>query len=76
MNQFFVFDIKKFHTVDADDPFFDGQLMKKSFMLLNEGYDVICPTESSSLGAASVGYSLTKAIVSKALELVEEEEDK
>ncbi len=69
------FDIEKFHTVDADDPFFDGELMKKSFMLLNKGYDMVCPTESSSAGAATVGYSLTRDIINKASELTEENED-
>ena len=69
------FNISRFHTVDADDPFFDGNLMKKSFRLLNEGYDVVCPTESSSAGDASVGYSLKKEVIAKALELVDDEED-
>ena len=69
------FNIDTFHTVDADDPFFDGNLMKQSMMLLEEGYDVVCPTESSSAGNASVGYSLTKEIIRKALELVDEDAD-
>jgi spore coat polysaccharide biosynthesis protein SpsF len=69
------FNIVKFHTVDADDPFFDGELMKKSFALLNEGYDMVCPTESSSSGAASVGYSLTREIIDKACALTAENED-
>ena len=63
------FDLDAFHTVDADDPFFDGELMKRSFALLGENYDVVCPTESSSAGAASVGYSLTRKIVEKAVAL-------
>jgi spore coat polysaccharide biosynthesis protein SpsF (cytidylyltransferase family) len=37
-------------------------------LLRSGGFDVICPTESSSAGGASVGYSLTAAIVEKALE--------
>ena len=41
------FNIKEFHTVDADDPFFDGELMKKSMDLLNQGYDVVCPITSA-----------------------------
>ena len=67
--------IDSFHTVDADDPFFDGELMKESMKLLKEGYDVICPTDSSSAGDASVGYSLTKRILEKSLEFIEDEED-
>ena len=69
------FDIDQFHTVDADDPFFDGDLMKKSMKLLEKGYDVVCPTESSSAGDASVGYSLTKNIIEKSLKFIEDEED-
>jgi len=69
------FNIDAFHTVDADDPFFDGELMKESMKLLKNGFDVVCPTESSSAGDASVGYSLTKKIIAKSLELVDEEED-
>ena len=69
------FHIEKFHTVDADDPFFDGEQMKKSFRLLDEGYDMVCPTESSSDGGASVGYSLTRDIVAKACRLIGENED-
>ena len=69
------FGIGSFHTVDADDPFFDGNLMKESMNLLEEGYDVVCPTESSSAGDASVGYSLTKNIIKKSLSLIEDEDD-
>ena len=43
--------------------------------LLEEGYDVVCPTESSSAGDASVGYSLTKNIIKKSLSLIEDEDD-
>jgi len=69
------FSIKEFHTVDADDPFFDGELIKKSMDLLNQGYDVVCPTISSSAGNASVGYSLTKEVIEKALKSVAETAD-
>ena len=69
------FQIEHFHTVDADDPFFDGELMKDSMRLLEEGFDVVSPTVSSSAGAASVGYSLSSDIVRKAVELIEENTD-
>jgi spore coat polysaccharide biosynthesis protein SpsF len=60
------FNLESFHTVDADDPFFDGDEMKRSMVLLSEGgYDMVCPTKSSSAGAASVGYSLTADIVKR-----------
>ncbi len=60
------FGIDVFHTVDADDPFFDADLVKKSFALLGTGYDVVSPTEASSMGNASVGYSLKRDIIGKA----------
>ena len=69
------FNIERFHTVDADDLFFDGELMKKSFAILSEGYDMVWPTKSSGEGAASVGYSLTKDIVDKACSLTADNED-
>ena len=69
------YNIERFHTIDADDPFFDGELMKESMLLLEQGYDVVCPTESSSAGDASVGYSLTKDVLEKSLGFIEDEED-
>jgi spore coat polysaccharide biosynthesis protein SpsF len=70
------FNIKCFHTVDADDPFFDGNEMKRSYRLLTEGnYDIVCPTESSSNGGASTGYSLTKDIIEKAIQNLNESTD-
>lgn len=70
------FDIEYFHTIDADDPFFDGDEMIESLELLkSQNFDVVCPTESSSLGGASVGYSLTSDIVKKALAGVDDNAD-
>ena len=61
------FGLQTFHTVDADDPFFDGDEIKRSMSLLSEGgFDMVCPTSSSSAGGASVGYSLTAEIVKRA----------
>jgi len=70
-----MFGFYKFHTVDADDPFFDDKLIHKSFAFLAEGYDVVYPTDSSRNGAASVGYSLTRDLVAKACELTDNNED-
>ena len=65
------FKIEKFHTVDADDLFFDGDLIRNSFALMKEGYDVVSPTEATSVGGTgSVGFSLTRNIVNKACELI------
>ena len=59
--------IQDFHTVDADDPFFDGDEMKTSMKQLREGnYDIVSPTISSSSGGASVGYSLKSKVVLEA----------
>jgi spore coat polysaccharide biosynthesis protein SpsF len=59
--------IQDFHTVDADDPFFDGDEMKTSMKQLREGnYDIVTPTFSSSSGGASVGYSLKSKVVLEA----------
>lgn len=56
-----------FHTVDADDPFFDADEIRRSMALLSaKKLDMVCPTESSSSGGASVGYSLTADIVRRA----------
>ena len=61
------FNINNFHTIDADDPFFDGNEMKDSVKILQEkGLDMVKPTKSSSAGGASVGYSLTTDIVKRA----------
>jgi spore coat polysaccharide biosynthesis protein SpsF len=61
------FDLKSFHSVDADDPFFDGCEVKSSMkMLQEENLDMVCPTKSSSAGGASVGYSLTGDVVKRA----------
>ncbi len=58
------FDIESFHTIDADDLFFDGELGGKSFQLLQKGYDIVYPSNSIYVGG--VGFSLTSAIVKKA----------
>tara|TARA_B100000029_G_scaffold510950_2_gene603712 strand:- start:59 stop:793 length:735 start_codon:yes stop_codon:yes gene_type:complete len=61
------FEIERFHTIDADDPFFDGEEMKLSMDLLAEQEaDVITTTETSANGAASVGYSFSSEYVRKA----------
>jgi spore coat polysaccharide biosynthesis protein SpsF len=62
------FNLDYFHTVDADDPFFDGNLMHLSVNTLIENeFDIVTPTISSSAGAATVGYSLTTNIIKKAI---------
>lgn len=57
------FGAEPFHTIDADDPFFDASEVRRSMELLRlKALDVVAPTRSSSDGGASVGYSLTADI--------------
>lgn len=58
------FGIESFYSMEADDPFFDGELGQRSFQLLQEGYDIVYP--SSSIYIGSVGFSLTSDIIEKA----------
>jgi spore coat polysaccharide biosynthesis protein SpsF (cytidylyltransferase family) len=64
------FKISKFHTVDADDPFFCGLEIERSFSILNLGYDMVEPSPASSSGGATVGFSITAEAVTRACELV------
>jgi len=68
------FDLTAFHSLDADDPFFDGDEVRRSFALLVEGWDMIAPTPSSLAGGASVGYSLGRAVVEKACAIAGEDD--
>ena len=62
--------ISAFHTVDVDDPFFDPEMMKRSFsLLIDENFDFIEPTILASSGNASVGFSIRTSIVEKACKL-------
>ena len=61
------FSLNAFHTVDADDLFFDGDEMNSSMaLLLKGGVDMVYPSLVSSNGGGSVGYSLTTEIVKRA----------
>jgi spore coat polysaccharide biosynthesis protein SpsF len=62
------FKLIDFHTVDADDPFFDPGLCHASLTLLrSHHYDLVYPATTTYL--ASVGYSLTRSIVERACAL-------
>ncbi len=70
------FGFEAFHTVDADDPFFDGNEMHASMKILyDESLDLVEPSEISSNGAGSVGYSIKAQIIEKAIENIGIEED-
>lgn len=54
------YNLKYFHTIDADDPFFDGKRMIKSLKLLvKEDLDYVKPSYYSDNGAACEGYSIS-----------------
>jgi spore coat polysaccharide biosynthesis protein SpsF (cytidylyltransferase family) len=57
--------ISEFHTIDADDPFFCGDQVKNSMLLLKRGYDIVKPTIISSNGGASVGFSIKSEVIIK-----------
>jgi RimJ/RimL family protein N-acetyltransferase/spore coat polysaccharide biosynthesis protein SpsF (cytidylyltransferase family) len=70
------FGLVAFHTVDADDPFFDGEEMHRSFAFREDGgWDMVAPTESSAAGGASSGYTLTADIVKRASARLPDEAD-
>jgi len=70
------FNLNYFHSVDADDPFFDGEEMKLSMSLLYQNdFDMIYPSKSSSSGGASVGYSLTSKLVKQVSSKLSDESD-
>lgn len=69
------FKLESFHTVDADDPFFNWEEMHNSMHMLGSGYDFIAPSKYSSSGGASVGYSIKSEILLKALALVSKDTD-
>ena len=58
------FGIMSFHTIDADDPFFDGQLGQESFQLLGQGYDIVYPSTRVYIGG--VGFSVTRDTIRRA----------
>lgn len=62
------FNIEAFHTIDADDPFFDGESDQQSFdLLIEEDYDVVYPPKNVYIG--SIGFSIKTDLVRKACEI-------
>lgn len=64
------FNIKSFHTIDVDDPFFDAISVKKSMKLLqkNIDIDIVKPSPRSSNGGASEGYSIKLKTLKKIID--------
>jgi spore coat polysaccharide biosynthesis protein SpsF len=60
------FKIKKFHTIDADDLFFDWNAIKRSMIDLSvKKQDMLLPSSISRSGGASEGYSITAKALKK-----------
>jgi spore coat polysaccharide biosynthesis protein SpsF len=59
------FGIEEFITIDADDPFFDPEVDRQSFRLLEQGYDCVLPPPNYYCG--SVGISVKKSILDRAI---------
>ena len=58
------FKLNQFHTIDADDPFFDTELVKKSMeLLICKNLDFVKPSNYSCNGAGSVGYSFSSRFI-------------
>lgn len=62
------FNIKSFHTIDVDDPFFDPISVKKSMKLLKKNIDLVKPSKRSSYGGASEGYSIKVKTLKKIID--------
>lgn len=70
------FNLKVFTTVDADDPFFCGEEVRRSFnYLIDNDLDLVIPYKSSTSGGAMLGYSFRTSIVKKALKNIPIETD-
>lgn len=59
------FKLKKFHTLDADNPYFCGEEVIRSLNMLDKGFDLIEETETSANGGATMGFSMTRNIIKK-----------
>ena len=53
------FNVKEFHALDCDDPFFDPLRIIESMSLLNDSNaEIVLPSDYSDNGAATEGYSI------------------
>ena len=70
------FNLDSFSTVDADDLFFCGSEIKRSFNFLHdEDLDIVLPYESSSSGSGMVGFSIKYDLIKKTLKKIPPEAD-
>jgi spore coat polysaccharide biosynthesis protein SpsF len=63
------FSIQSFISIDADDPFFDPELSRKSFELLSTGYDVVYPPSEEEYYSGSVGFAVQKTALNRVGEM-------
>jgi Spore coat polysaccharide biosynthesis protein F, CMP-KDO synthetase homolog len=66
------YNLDKFVSIDADDPFFDGNLSNSSYKELSNSFDIIKhPRQQPNNGyyEGCVGYSLRTKIIEKACEI-------
>jgi len=59
------FNINYFHTIDADDPFFDPISIKRSVSICKKGYDIVYPSKISRSGGASEGWTFSHKAIEK-----------
>ena len=62
--------ISFFHTIDADDPFFDPISIKKSILKCVDKNEIIFPSKVSRAGGASEGYSFSFKAIEKLNKIV------
>ena len=68
--------VSHFHTVDADDPFFDYNEVKVSLDLIRrQGFDIVEPSEYSKSGAAIMGYSISTDYLETVMQKIASNED-
>ena len=63
------FNIQRFISIDADDPFFDPELSRKSFELLSTGFDLVYPPTDEEYYSGSIGFSVQKKALDRVLQL-------
>jgi spore coat polysaccharide biosynthesis protein SpsF len=71
------YNMTEFHTIDADDPFFDGYRMTESLQILrHQRLDYLKPSVYSDSGGATEGYSINTQFLERiALENQDEDKD-
>lgn len=70
------FSLKSFTTVDADDLFFCGEEVRRSFDFLHKrNLDMVFPYKSASSGSGMVGFSIKEDLIKSAINKIPEDTD-